>query len=225
MSDDPFLDSLLEAGRSELPEPARIEAIASKLGAVVVAGGGGAAAAAGNAAAGKLASNGVLGAATLLKGTLAVALLAGAGSAFWASRPDPVAAPPPPLPTTSLAAPAEQPSAFALPPLPSASVSAAPSAKPPHVTPPSDDPEAEAQLLHRAQDALSRAPAQALALGQEHARRFPRGLLVQEREVLAIDALLRLEHRAEAERRAEAFARAFPNSSHRRRIETLLATP
>ena len=49
-------------------------------------------------------------------------------------------------------------------------------------------------------------------------RRFPRGVLVQEREVLAIQALRKLGRDAEADRRTEAFAKAFPGSAFARKL-------
>ena len=81
----------------------------------------------------------------------------------------------------------------------------------------------ELELLTEAQDALARDPRRALALATDHARSYPNGMLAQEREVLAIDALLRLGRRAEAERRATAFGTRWPRSAQGRRITTLLA--
>ena len=77
-------------------------------------------------------------------------------------------------------------------------------------------------LLREAQHAIDAAPATALARCEEHARHYPRGSLVQEREVLAIDALLRLGRRAEAEQRAARFEGEHPGSAYGRRIATLL---
>ena len=85
-----------------------------------------------------------------------------------------------------------------------------------------EDGEPEAVLLARAQRALRLAPAQALSLAAESARRFPAGVLSQEREVIAIEALVRLGRMAEARDRAEAFARRFPRSAHVRRLATLV---
>src|SRR5262249_8668637 len=50
----------------------------------------------------------------------------------------------------------------------------------------------EVALLDRARAALASSPAQALALADEHAARFPHGKLGMEREMVAIDALRRL---------------------------------
>lgn len=77
----------------------------------------------------------------------------------------------------------------------------------------------EPALLEQARRALSASPATALALAGQHAARFPHGVLAQEREVIAIEALRRLGRNAEADRRAAAFARAFPGSAHQRMVE------
>ena len=61
-------------------------------------------------------------------------------------------------------------------------------------------------------------PARALQRANEHAARFPGGVLVQEREVLAIQALRKLGRSAEADRRAQAFAKAFPGSAFARKL-------
>jgi hypothetical protein len=76
----------------------------------------------------------------------------------------------------------------------------------------------EAELLEQARAALRADPARALQRANEHAARFPRGVLVQEREVLAIQALRKLGRSAEADRRAEAFAKAFPGSAFQRKL-------
>lgn len=77
----------------------------------------------------------------------------------------------------------------------------------------------EATLLERARAALDTAPAQALALTAEDARRFPRGVLAQEREVIAIAALRRLGRASEADKRAQHFEQAYPNSAHQQTVE------
>ncbi|GAC1352587.1 MAG: hypothetical protein NVS3B20_12710 [Polyangiales bacterium] len=81
---------------------------------------------------------------------------------------------------------------------------------------------AEMTLLNSAQASLARDPVESLRLCDEHARAFPAGSLTQEREVIAIDALVRQGRRADAESRAERFKKRFPQSGHLRRIETLL---
>jgi hypothetical protein len=83
------------------------------------------------------------------------------------------------------------------------------------------DPHEEVALLARARSALATDPAEALALTGEHERTFSRGALAQEREVIAIDALLRLGRRAEARARVDRFHRLYPESTHGRRVDVL----
>jgi hypothetical protein len=80
----------------------------------------------------------------------------------------------------------------------------------------------EVQLLQRAQQALGANAAQALALTEEHKRRFPSGVLAQEREMVALEALVRLGRRDVARARAASFLAKFPESPHRRRIEAIV---
>lgn len=118
----------------------------------------------------------------------------------------------------------ELPAASALPtPRPASSAPrAVPSAVPP-AAPPADVERAELALLDAAQASLTTRPGEALALCEQHRRQHASGSLAQEREVIALDALLRLGQRAEAERRAAAFHAAHPGSGHARRIDALLA--
>ena len=88
---------------------------------------------------------------------------------------------------------------------------------------PSDPSPTEGALLLRARQELSSDPSGALALTQEHARRFPSGTLVQEREVLAIEALARLGRSPEARRRFDAFRARFPQSPHVARLSALVS--
>lgn len=81
----------------------------------------------------------------------------------------------------------------------------------------------ELALLNRAQSLLGQNPAMSLMLASDHQRRFRPGTLVQEREVIAIDALLRLGQRPAAEARASQFRQHFPASVHLRRVDVLLA--
>ncbi len=80
----------------------------------------------------------------------------------------------------------------------------------------------EGELLGRAERSLASSPATALALADEHARRFPRGSLVQEREVIAVEALARLGREAEARARGRALLRAYPASIYRTKVEQVL---
>jgi hypothetical protein len=81
----------------------------------------------------------------------------------------------------------------------------------------------EATLLSRAHnELLSGSPERALATTAEHARAYPRGALAQERDVIAIEALVKLGRRDEARRRAASFRQTFPGSSHGDRIDRLV---
>ncbi len=88
-------------------------------------------------------------------------------------------------------------------------------------SPPSEG-EEEPQLLQRALAVLATSPSQALALTDEHARRFPAGALGQERERIAIEALVKLGQRGAAVERATRFLAVYPRSAHRSRIEAVV---
>jgi hypothetical protein len=83
----------------------------------------------------------------------------------------------------------------------------------------------ELDLLARARRVVASDPARALQLTAEHARRFSDGVLAQEREVLAIDALSRLGHRDLATARARRFIERYPDSAHRARLAAELEAP
>ena len=84
------------------------------------------------------------------------------------------------------------------------------------------DSASESDLLGRAQSALRSDPARALALSDEHRRLYPKGTLVQEREVLAIEALERMGRHKEALARADRFIRTFPGSAHRSKVNEVV---
>lgn len=84
-------------------------------------------------------------------------------------------------------------------------------------------PEAELLLLQRSQAALDRDASAALAFAEEHARAHPHGVFLQEREILALEALLKLRRAPEALARAERFVREHPESPHTQRVRALLA--
>jgi len=81
----------------------------------------------------------------------------------------------------------------------------------------------EPQLIERARKALAAEPRRALALAQEHQRRFPAGALGVERDVIMLEALARSGQTAEARRRALAFEAKYPSSIHLPRVRALLA--
>lgn len=80
----------------------------------------------------------------------------------------------------------------------------------------------EGALLLRARREIGSDPNQALALTEEHARLFPAGALVPEREVLAIEALAQLGRTSDARARFAGFSARFPNSPHLTRLQSML---
>jgi hypothetical protein len=89
-------------------------------------------------------------------------------------------------------------------------------------TVPAAHPEDELLLLKQAQLALDRDPSSALAFAEQHARDYPGGVFTQEREILAIEALLKLRQKTAAVTRARDFMQRYPGSPHARRVHSLL---
>jgi hypothetical protein len=87
---------------------------------------------------------------------------------------------------------------------------------------PPGDVETEIDLLRRAQQAMPARPAEALLAAEEHRRHFQGGALAQEREVIAVSALVALGRRDEARTRARRFVEAYPRSAHRAGVEALV---
>ncbi|MET0385082.1 MAG: hypothetical protein ABW321_03940, partial [Polyangiales bacterium] len=82
----------------------------------------------------------------------------------------------------------------------------------------------ELQLMAAAQHALREDPRRALTLAEQHAREYPHGRFVEEREEIAISALMALHQRADGAERARVFLARYPTSLLRLRIEALLAS-
>jgi hypothetical protein len=82
---------------------------------------------------------------------------------------------------------------------------------------------AEVVLIDRARQAIASDPSRSLLLVEEHRRRFPRGAMGEEREVIGIAALVGLGRKAQARELGEAFLRAHPGSAYARRVNALLA--
>jgi hypothetical protein len=82
----------------------------------------------------------------------------------------------------------------------------------------SDAHASEAALLFEARKALPHDAASSLKLLEEHARRYPKGVLVPEREVLAIEALRALGRTSEADARLARFEARYPDSLHLERL-------
>lgn len=242
------LGGLLRAGKSEVPSEANMDALAAKLGALGLfdgggfdggggAGGDGGGATALKGGAASAVKGGAGAAAAAAKGGLAVKILSGValatalgGGVVVATKvqaPVPVEAPstglvarPPTSSSSSSLASAPSLAPLVLEdPLPSA----IPSVKVVKVAPSaSASSEPEVKMLARAQDALRGQPAEALAIADEHARRYPSGMLAQEREVIAIEALVKSGRTADARARAARFEQRFPGSAQISRVRSLV---
>lgn len=79
----------------------------------------------------------------------------------------------------------------------------------------------ELALIREAQSLRGR-PAQALSVLAQHKKHYPGGVLAQEREVLAVEALLSAGRVREAGARARSFVEAHPGSVHVARLRALL---
>ncbi|MCR9161057.1 MAG: hypothetical protein ACE37F_11520 [Nannocystaceae bacterium] len=118
-------------------------------------------------------------------------------------EPAPALAPPPPAP----APPAQQPAK---------EVRAASKA----ADPPASDLAEETRLLALARASLrAGSAAKALVPLAEHARRFPRGQLAEDRMVLRAQALCESGERSAGRKAAAALRKAFPGSSHLPRVD------
>lgn len=129
-------------------------------------------------------------------------------------------------PAQPLARPAPPPASVDAPPVAAVSVDALPSVvlpKPPAPalapTPRCDD----VSLVDTADTELRAGnPSRALAVAREHEQRCPAGALVQERERIAIEALVDLGRSDQARARARAFEERYPSSPHVGRIRRAL---
>jgi hypothetical protein len=139
-----------------------------------------------------------------------------------------------PLAASFAAAPsAPEPAVSAADPAPPASAPTVSAPAPPSTTPGSPpigpaarntgDPLVEEHaLLAEARRALGSSPSQALALVQQHQRRFPGGMLATEREFLRITALSRLGRGAEARAAADRFLASHRGSPYGAEIERMV---
>lgn len=83
----------------------------------------------------------------------------------------------------------------------------------------------ELALLEAARAALATEPARTLALADEHTKRFSSPAFAQERERLAIEALVRSGRRDDASTRARRFESTYPRSPHLARVRALVGPP
>ena len=72
----------------------------------------------------------------------------------------------------------------------------------------------EISLIRAARDAVEADPRRALALTNTHKRLYPQGVLSQERDVIAIEALRALGQEQAARSKAESFRQEHPDSAH-----------
>lgn len=204
---DPSARDAIDAARSDVPDPKRLAKIAA----------GAAAAATVTTAATASAT-----AATALKivgAIVVVGTAVGVGVAVTHTT-----APPNVAPSTTVSAPISAPAtATASAPATAtatATASATASASVPVPVPvPAAD---EMSLLDEAQRAMATDPQKALGLCEKDAKANPKGAMAQEREVLAIDALMRLGRQSEAKERAAKFHAQWPDSAHGRRVDALV---
>jgi hypothetical protein len=80
----------------------------------------------------------------------------------------------------------------------------------------------ELQLLAQAQRALRGSPSDALELTALHARAYPAGEFVEEREAIAVEALVALGNKAAARTRGRAFMSRYPSSAYASRVARLV---
>lgn len=171
---------------------------------------------------------GKAGLALLAAGVVTGAFLLGRQSSRSGVEPPPAASPsPPPAVQPAVVAPAAPTVTETAPPQrvpepkrPAPAV-APPAITAPRPTSPPPDEDADYELLHQAMQSPS--AEEKLRLAEAHGARFPSSSLAQERDVLAIDALVKLGRTSEARTRFEAFAKRWPTSAHLVRLEHLLA--
>jgi hypothetical protein len=241
------LRRLIQAGRSEVPDNERLRSLAGRLGFGV--GGLPASAGAAKGAATLLGGAGAkMGAVALIAlggaGALAAVHATRARQVVVAApsaQPAPATAsrlpPGPPIPIEEAAetrgdavpvGPSVAPAPPAAPRLIARNSPAkATENEPPVVSPtmapsPVSPVDTEFSLVEQAQRALAADPGRALDLTDRDARLYPSGALAQEREVIAIQALLGLGRADEARARGARFSQAFAGSAYAPRIAQLL---
>ena len=80
----------------------------------------------------------------------------------------------------------------------------------------------EAKLLNQAHAVMATDARQALAIAGEHTKRYPRGQLAAERELIVVQALVKLGRTREAEARGRALRKSAPSSIYGERLDTIL---
>lgn len=87
-----------------------------------------------------------------------------------------------------------------------------------------EDALAEAGLISQATRALAVSPSRALELTREAKRDFPRGMLGEEREAIAIQALAKLGHAEKARRRGKRFLQRYGRGPYAVTVRSVLNT-
>jgi hypothetical protein len=210
------LASALRAGQSDRPPDETLARVAVGVGTaegVTLASGAASAAAPGASGAGK-----VLG---LKLASMALATaVAGGGGLYFATREAPPAVQ---SKEVNVGTPViERPVYVGLDEEAGEPSGPAPSAPKPLAKKRPPPPDTEVHLLQRAQEALGSDPRAALSVAEEHRRFYPDGDFAQERERIAIEALVELGRVARAKSRAARFREKFPGSAHLDRILSIV---
>ncbi len=216
----PRLRSLLAEARADVPDRTDLTRLSARIGAAITAGLPGPdlnPTPAGPSVGGAATSKVLVAGASLVVGAALVA----SGWFVWRAKGDAKPSPshwmegPSMAPSARVGEPtAASASETTAPTESGSSLPSAPRAREQHASGPT-----ETALLDQARDSLERDPRRALALTEEHRRRFPSGALAQEREVIAIEALSRLGQTAEAKNRGSDFARRYPGSAHQQKVD------
>jgi hypothetical protein len=161
----------------------------------------------------------------LLPWLLGGAVALGGVAAYRAGRVEP-SPPAPKAPSSVLATPMPEPLP-APPPAPSPAApsparSIAPRASAPSVAAGEDSLVGEEKLLNEAHAVLAASPRRALALAKSHAKRYPHGQLVAERDLIMIEALVGLGRRREAEELGRQLRATAPNNIYEERLDEIL---
>jgi TolA-binding protein len=219
------LRELLDAEREiDAPTPAERERMYARIAPLILPLGGAPDAPAGDLGATAGAGGGI-GAKLVLVSLISAAVGAGggaAGHAYYASkRPASIASAPvaiaaPPVSIASEVAPPVEPS----PVVPSALPAPSASTKLEEPARSASSLRSERLLLETASAALMKGDnSSAIAALRQHAQRFPKGELAQEREVLLVQALAASGDDAAAQRRAKEFKKKFPGSLQQNSVD------
>jgi glucose/arabinose dehydrogenase len=219
-ADESFVDQALRAGRDELPDEARMRAIEGRLGTALDA------EAASPAWWSRSRLYPVVGLAVVALGIRAGITSPSAPAPSVATAATPIVATTEPAATPAPLVSSTSATAVSVETLPTAKAAstqeAKPRPRPATVTAAASGPRDELALLEEASLALEASPVKTLALTDEHLKRFLTPKFAQERERLAVVALVRLGRREDARRRADAFEAAFPDSAHLTRVRELV---